>query len=284
MIEGSELRSTSHFSPHLTETEILGGALEEGDGIEAVSRRAQLIQRSALDWGHQRTDEARQPVLFIRQRPPNDGLQDRIARRNDALVGEVLDEVTEDINGFTADPSGLTGACLQLLPLMCAAALVPEECRDEVVLFENGSLVERVELRSLRLREVASEDIVDIRFDLIEPKGEKELLGAELAKLENERGLGGHHAQKLQDLVLCWREGKGADALVSAEAGSPVHGREFGIVQNPQSFWCGAVPRTLHDVSFAPVSTQCPSTVAKGIPFATGGLTCLKLWTRMPVS
>ncbi len=183
VIQGADLLATLDFPFDFTEAEIFGLALEQRDLIQPLWIVHQTHKSLATRRFQMRAYDGNQPVLLMRHRLADGILQEAVSGRNDALLGQVLHEFTKDIDRFAGDLGRLPGFGLQLLSFLGSAESILAEFKDQTSLLVPCDLRD-LKLGKLEVRKILSLNVSGILFDLVEIKGEKQLLGFEVTQLQ----------------------------------------------------------------------------------------------------
>ena len=91
-----------------------------------------------------------------------------------------------------------------------------------MVLLESRAFIEGTPILQRGGGKVGGEDIREVLVHLHEITGHKDVLGFEIAELQNKQRLGFDRTELLEGLLLGWRYGKVVQTLVRCEYRSPV--------------------------------------------------------------
>ena len=141
-VQATELLTTLPFVFHGPGTEIFGLTLELRERIEACPLLQEVLKASVSAAVSARRTIVRHTVLFLGERCADELLQKAIARRDDTMLVQIMEEFMEDIDGFCGHRRRVPGLGGEVLPGVRITAPIVAERQDQMVLLESRALIE----------------------------------------------------------------------------------------------------------------------------------------------
>jgi hypothetical protein len=166
------------------------------------------------------------------------------------MFGEVVEEFTQDIDGFATDSCSLLGTKKQVIAICRRAEAIAEQFQNTLPLFKDRAFIEHPQFWQWRLGKIPLKQVGDILVHVVKGKGEEQLFGFEIAQLKEKIQLNREVCKGCEEVFLWLGQGKHVRAIVPAQAGSAVESLDFLIVENMQSLWWWGDIRIGHTSSF----------------------------------
>ena len=138
-VEVAHLFSPRYFPFDFSIGKVPGVAFQSGDLVQAFRIAEEISERFPVGRSQTVAHDFRQAVLFKSECRAHYVLQRTVFRRDDTFFFQEARKLPEDVEGFSANCSGLSCFFFQSPTLRCVAVSVAEQTEYESLLFESRS-------------------------------------------------------------------------------------------------------------------------------------------------